>query len=120
MTEPNSVCSSLVSSGVFPDFTAEELLPFCLRAVDWLSRHLKDDADSNSALALKTAEAVARYNIFTSRIGITESYGSFKVGDMTLKRDVAKEYEIEKALYTEALCDAAEILKDGGFCFVSG
>lgn len=120
MTEPTSVCSSLTASGIFPDLTTEELLPFCQRAVEWLLRNMKDDADSSSLLALKTAEAVARYNIFTSRIGVTESYGSFKVGDMTLKRDVVKEYEIEKALYTEALCEAAEILKDGGFCFVSG
>ena len=119
MIEPTDVCASLVSAHVFPDLSAEEILPFCKRATQWLTKHIKEDADSNSPIALRTAEAVARYNIFTSRIGTTETYGSFKVGDMTLKRDIKNEYEIEKALYNGALCEGAEILKDGGFCFVA-
>ena len=119
MIEPVDVCSALVSSAIYPDLTAEELMPFCRKATEWLSRSLKEDADSDSPLALKTAEAYARYNIFVSRIGSTESYGSFKVGDMTLKRDIKNEYEIEKMLYNEALCEGAEILKDGGFYFAT-
>ena len=110
---------SLESAGIFPDLTRDELLPFCKRATDWLLRNIKEDADTNSPLALRVAEGAARYYAFTSRIGTTESYGSFKVGDMTLKRDIKNEIEIERRLYEEALCEGAKILKDGGFFFAA-
>lgn len=119
MTDPTVVCSSLEAEGIFPDLTAEELMPFCQRATRWLMVNLKDDADSDSFIAQRTAEAVARYYVFTGKIASTESCGNFKVGDMTIKRDIAKEYEIEKELYKNALCEAAEILKDGGFYFAT-
>lgn len=119
MIKPNKVCEELVSLGAYNDYTAETLLPFCTQAVNWLARHIKEDADSNGDLALRTAMAMARFYIFVNSLSATESYGNFKLGDMTLKRDIQKEYEIEKELRYRALCEAAEILKDGGFYFAS-
>ena len=119
MIEAYEVCEALESAGIFPELTRTELLPFGERAIGWLLRNIKEDADSNSPLALRVAQAAARYYIFTSRIGSTESYGSFKVGDMTLKRDIKNEIEIERRLYEEALCEGAKILKDGGFFFAA-
>lgn len=101
------------------DLTADDLMPSCRLAVEWLSRHIREDADSDGVLACKVAAAMARFYLFVSLLGKTESYGSFKVGDMTVKRDIQKEYEIEKELRTQALCEAADILKDGGFFFAA-
>lgn len=119
MIEGIDVCISLEEAGVFPDLSRTELLPHCKKAAEWLLRNIREDADSDSPLALRVAEATARYYVFTSRIGTTESYGSFKVGDMTLKRDIKAEAEIERLLYKEALCEGAEILRDGGFYFAT-
>lgn len=119
MITPDEVLNSLTSLGLYSDMTAQELMPFCRQAVEWLRRHIKENANSNGPLALKTAQAMARFYVFISFMGNRESYGNFKLGDMTLKRDLQKEYEIEKEIRTRALCEAAEILKDGGFYFAS-
>lgn len=119
MISADKVYDYIVSGGVYAEASDDKIRASCRQAVDWLARHLKETADSESDLALRTAAAMARFYIFVINMGESRSYENFKVGDMTVKRDLQKEYEIEKELRTRALCDAAEILKDGGFYFVS-
>lgn len=119
MVEPEQVGALLREDVYFEDMSQKDIMPACETAVLWLKRHIKDGADGDSPLACKTAAAMARFYIFVSLMGKNDSYGSFKVGDVTVKRDLQKEYEIEKELRTQALCDAAEILKDGGFYFAA-
>lgn len=119
MIQPAQICTLLKEDPYFAETETEKMMPACRKAAQWLSAHIKDGADENGILACKTAAAMARFYVFVSNIGNMESYGSFKVGDMTVSRDLQREYQIEKELRDSALCEAAEILKDGGFYFAA-
>ncbi|MCM1543991.1 MAG: hypothetical protein NC110_01715 [Ruminococcus sp.] len=117
MIEPIEVCAVLKENSDFGQMGATELLLPCQRGLEWVKRHLKDDADEDDPLIAKTAAALARFYLFQKSLGETERYESYKAGDMTVQRDIEKEYAIEKEMRQQALVDAAEILKDGGFYF---
>ncbi|MCM1365268.1 MAG: hypothetical protein NC122_09045 [Faecalibacterium sp.] len=117
MIEAIEVCAILKEYTDFEDMGATDLLLPCQQGLDWVRRHLRDDVNENDPLIIKTAAALARFNIFVKRIGETERYKSYKVGDMTIQRNLEEEYNIEKEMRQQALIEAAEILKDGGFYF---
>lgn len=117
MIEPIEVCAILKEYSSFEDMKPTELLLPCQRGLDWVKRHLKDDANEDDPLIGKTAAALARYYLFIKQRGEVERYTSYKAGDMSVQRDIEKEFAFEKEMRQQALIDAASILKDGGFYF---
>lgn len=120
MLDAARVCALLKECAAAEGFPAEKLLPFCQRGVDFVLRRLKAEEYAEDPRAAFAAAAASRYYLFVSCLGSEESFRSFKVGDMTVQRDAQKELQAEKQLFSEALSDAAEILKDGGFYFEAG
>lgn len=111
------VCAALKDMCDTDDFSTSELLAVCKSGLDWVKRHLKENVSEDDTAVVKTAASMARFFLFIKRLSSPDDYASLKVGDMTVKRDLQKEYEIEKQLKTAALIEAADILKDGGFYF---
>lgn len=105
------VCSYASSKGC----TARELLPRCQQGLDWVYANLKQGADENSPLIAPTAAAMAEFLLYLSRITQTDTYESYKVGDMTIARDAEKELRLAERKRDIALAAAGSILKDGGF-----
>lgn len=117
MIDAIEICAILKEYAGFEDMEATALLPCCQRGLDWVKSRLKDDVNEDDPLIARTAAALARFELFVKGIGETGRYRSYKVGDMTIQRDIQTEYEMEKEMRKQALVQAAEILKDGGFCF---
>ena len=95
----------------------EQLIPCCEDALDWVVRRLKDGVSESDPLITKTAAAIAHFFFFIRSVTEPDKYESFKVGDMTVKRNPHMLYEKERDMRLQALADAAPILKDGGFSF---
>lgn len=119
MIEGINVCAVLKEYDAFQDVEMERLLNSSCRALAKVKRSLKRGVDENDPLILETAAALARFELFCLLLGETERFKSYRAGDVTIQKDFEKEFEIEKRLRDEALANAADILKDGGFCFVS-
>ena len=100
------------------DCPAEKLTAFATAGLDYVKSRLKDTADENSPLIIETAAAVAHYHFFLGAISSSDRYESYKAGDMTVRRNISKEFQIEKEVMLNALCEAAEILTDKGFCVI--
>lgn len=99
------------------DIKAEAVLPLCQRALDFVISKLKNPEDKGNPLVARTAAGVARYYLFLKRLGERRRFSKYKVGDVSVERDLDKELNTEKQLYIQTLAEAAEILKDGGFYF---
>ena len=82
-----------------------QLTSFAEAGLNFVKGRLRDDSDENSPLILRT-------------ISSTDRYESYKAGDMTIRRNISKEFQIEKEVLINALCEAADILTDKGFCFI--
>ena len=95
-----------------------KLTSFAEAGLNFVKGRLRDDSDENSPLILRTATVVAHYNFFLRTISSTDRYESYKAGDMTVRRNISKEFQIEKEVLINALCEAADILTDKGFCFI--
>lgn len=117
MTDASIVYALVKEYTDIDDMKAEEILPFCQRALDFVVSKLKDTADRENPLIAETAAGVARYQIFLKRLGEWQRFSKYKVGDVSMERDLVKELNTEKQLYIQTLANAAEILKDGGFYF---
>jgi len=117
MIEAAEVYAVLKENPEFSDAEASQLMLQCQAGVDKVKRNLKDGVNEDDPLIGKTAAAMARYYFFLSCVGGTQKYSSYKVGDLTVQRDFEKEFELENRLMQQAIADAAEILKDGGFYF---
>ncbi|MBQ8028616.1 MAG: hypothetical protein IJ262_04340 [Clostridia bacterium] len=117
MIEPVDVCAVLKELCDTGEFSLSELLSVCKAGLEWVRSRLKEEVSEENPLVLTTAAAMARFFLFIKMLSQPDDFGSLKVGDMTIKRDFQKEFEIEKELKNQAIVDAAEILKDGGFCF---
>lgn len=117
MTDASTVFALVKEYTDIEDMKAEEILPLCQRAIDFVFLKLKPLVDRNLPLVAETAAAVARYYIFTKKAGETRRFQKYKVGDVSMERNLEKELMAEKQMYREALANAAEILKDGGFYF---
>lgn len=117
MTDAASIFALVKEYTDTGDITAQEILPLCQRALDFVLSRLKETADRENPLVAETAAAVARYYIFSKRSGENRRFHKYKVGDVSMERNIEKEFEVERQMYKEALANAAEILKDGGFYF---
>ena len=105
------LCTYETSKG----FTSQELLPSCRRGLQWVKNRLKDDADENDPLIAPTAAAIANFFFFITRLSDTDTFESYKVGDMTIKRNPEKELKLALQKRSMAIAEASSILQDTGF-----
>ena len=117
MVEAIDVCALLKEHADLEDFSVTELLPVCKRALCFVSELLRDEADLDSPLVAETAAAEARFRLFHKKLSESDRFKSYKAGDMTLQRDIEKEFLLEREMRDEAFARATRILKDGGFFF---
>lgn len=117
MFSANDVYNALISYSDTKDFTDEELLCCCTDGLNWVIRRLRSGVSEQNPLILETATAIAHYFFFIRRLSEPDKYENYKVGDLTVKQNVQKQFEMEKQLRQSAIANAAEILKDGGFFF---
>lgn len=118
MIEPTEVCAILKEHADLEDIPATELLPVCERAISYVQSLLRDDADCDSPRIAALSAAEARVEVFLKLLSAPDRFSGYKVGDMTIQRDIQKEFSIEKAMRDEVFLKNADILKDkGGFFF---
>lgn len=96
-------------------YTGEELFPCCKQGLDWVKENLRDTADENDPLIAVTAAAVADFFFYLKRQTEADSYESYKVGDMTVRRNPEKELRLAEHKRDLAVARAHGILRDGGF-----
>lgn len=99
-------------------FSEEQLISFAESGLGFVKGRLKEGTDENHPLILRTATIVAHYNFFLGTLSSSDRYESYKAGDMTVRRNISKEFLIEKEVLMNALCEAADILTDKGFCVI--
>ncbi len=96
-------------------YTGEELFPCCEQGLSWVKANLRDTADENDPLITQTAAAIADFYLFLKKQTEIDSYESYKVGDMTVRRNIEKELAIAERKRDMAIARAHCILNDGGF-----
>lgn len=112
------VCNALKSYSDTEGFSENQLTSFAEAGLSFVKGRLKKGIDESHPLILRTATVVAHYNFFLGTISPSDRYESYKAGDMTVKRNISKEFMIEKEVLMNAICEAAEILTDKGFCVI--
>ena len=118
MVSAADVYNALKSYADTEGFSEAQLTAFAEAGLSFVKGRLRDGVNENDPLILRTATVVAHYNFFIGTISSSDRYESYKAGDMTIRRNLAKEFQIEKEVLMNALVDAAEILTDKGFCFI--
>lgn len=96
-------------------YTGEVLFPCCEQGLQWVRENLRPEADESSPLIVSTAAAIADFCLFLKKQCETDSYESYKVGDMTISRNPEKELKLAERKRDLAIARAHSILKDGGF-----
>ena len=96
-------------------YTGEVLFPCCEQGLAWVKENLREDADENSPLIVSVAAAIAEFCLFLKKQTETDSYESYKVGDMTVSRNPEKELRLAERKRDLAIAQAHSILRDGGF-----
>ncbi len=114
MPDAIDLCIFISKHDEVDDDEKSKLLYSCKRAVKWLSKNLRPDADPDSEEAFLAAAAVAKFNFFCDSISQMKS---FKVGDITVNRDMGAEYQAETVILENTLASFSDILEDGGFYF---
>ncbi|MBQ7296014.1 MAG: hypothetical protein IJW86_07460 [Clostridia bacterium] len=105
------LCTYETSKG----YTSEELFPCCERGLRWVMSRLKEGTDENDPLIAVTAAAIANFYFFIRRLSDTDTFESYKVGDMTISRNPEKELRLAMQKRSLAIAEASSILNDGGF-----
>lgn len=118
MVSVADVCNALKSYTDTEGFSESQLSSFAESGLSFVKGRLREGADENNPLILRTATVVAHYNFFLGTISSSDRYESYKAGDMTVKRNISKEFQIEKEVLMDTLCQAADILTDKGFCVI--
>ena len=119
MLDPTEVCAILKEHADLEDVPVTQLLPICKRALCFVERLRTEDVDSDSPRIAALAAAEARVQLFVRMLSAPDRFRSYKAGDMTIQRDLEKEFAIEKALRDEAFLKSADILKYGWFYFAA-
>lgn len=118
MISAADVSNALKSYSDTEGFSESQLSSFAEAGLSFVKGRLREGVDENHPLILRTATVVAHYNFFLGTISSSDRYESYKAGDMTVRRNISKEFQIEKEVMLNALCEAAEILTDKGFCVI--
>ena len=117
MINISDVYAALCTYESVKGYDSEVLFPCCEQALSWVNENLRDTADKSNPLIATTAAAIAEFYFFLKRQGETDTYESYKVGDMTVSRNAEKELRIAERKRDLAIARAHSILKDGGFFF---
>ena len=117
MINVSDVYAALCSYESVKGFSSEELLPCCSQGLSWVRANLKATTDEDDPLIVSTAAALADFYFFLKRQSETDSLESYKVGDMTVRRNAEKELNLAERKRDLALARACSILTDGGFYF---
>ena len=115
MITVSDVYAALCTYESAKSYTSQELFPCCEQALSWVKANLRDTADENDPLITQTAAAVADFYLFLKNHNETGTYESFKVGDMTVRRNMEKELILAEKKRDMAIARAHSILIDGGF-----
>jgi len=118
MVSVTDVYNALKNYSDTEGFSESQLTSFAEAGLSFVKGRLREGTDETDPLILKTATVVAHYNFFIGTISSSDRYESYKAGDMTIRRNLSKEFQIEKEVLMNALVDAADILTDRGFCFI--
>lgn len=120
MIEVSDVYSLMTVYADTRTYAQQDIVPCCEKGLDWVNERLRDDVDPDNPLIAQTAAAMAHFYFFIFRLTDPEKYENCKVGDITYNRNIEKEFEFENRIRNQAIADAAEILRDGGFyCHVT-
>lgn len=117
MIQTSDVLTELMNYADIEGYSESQLYPSCERGLQYVLGRLRNGVDTNNVLITHTAAAMAHFFFFMCRLAEPDKYASYKAGDLTVTRNIEKEFEFEKNLKNQALAAASEILKDGGFCF---
>lgn len=83
-------------------------------ALSWMNSRLKGEDAAETDAAANLAEALGRYFFVLLSFDADES---IRAGDITLRKNAKKLLEAEEKLLRLSIESAADILKDGDFCF---
>ena len=89
MVNISDVYAALCTYESAKGYTGEVLFPCCEQGLQWVRENLRPEADENSPLIISTAAAIADFYLFLKKQCETDSYESYKVGDMTINVAVA-------------------------------
>lgn len=117
MVNISDVYAALCTYESVRGISSDVLFPCCEQGLGWVKENLKDSADENDPLIIPTAAAIADFYFFLKRQSETDSYESYKVGDMTVSRNTERELKIAERKRDLAIARAHSILRDGGFFF---
>ncbi len=115
MISVSDVYAALCTYESSKSYTGEELFPCCEQGLSWVKANLRDTADENDPLITQTAAAIADFYLFLKKQTEADSFESYKVGDMTVRRNMEKELIIAEKKRDIAIARAQSILNDGGF-----
>lgn len=118
MIQTSDVLTELMNYADIEGYSESQLCPSCERGLLWVQNKLREGVDEDNVLITHTAAALAHFFFFLCRLAEPDKYATYKAGDMSVSRNIEKEFEFEKNLRKEAIAAASEILKDGGFCFL--
>ncbi|MFI3140765.1 MAG: hypothetical protein R3Y27_00480 [Clostridia bacterium] len=119
MITTNDVYTQFLLYSDLDDLDEDTAMIYCEHGLDWIRRHLKDDADEDDSRLAVAASALAHFYLFSKRITETDRYSSYTAGDMTVKRSLSQDFELETQMRDHALAQIYDLLKDGGFYFGS-
>lgn len=115
MYTADNVCFALRTYADMGSYSNDELMPSCKNGLNWVNARLRSGVDESDPLILTTAVALAHYFFFVCRLSDPDKYESYKVGDVTIRKDANKLFQIEKDMRNQAIADASSILTDCGF-----
>ena len=117
MTQVSDVLDLLMNYADIEGYSSEQLLPSCERGLQWVKERLRSGVAAQDFLVCSTAAALAHYFFFLCRMSEPDKYETYTAGDMTVRRNIEKEFLYETEIKNQAIAAASTILEDGGFYF---
>lgn len=117
MITTSNVYSQFILYDDLDDLDQDTAMVYCQHGLDWVRRHIRDDADEDDTRIAIVASALAHFYLFSKRVTEPDRYSSYLVGDMTVKRSLTQDFELEKQMRDCAIASAYDLLKDVGFYF---
>lgn len=112
-----SVSQTLEDTGMLSADEAKRSTPFCLVACSALSPRLRDIKNEDNPAVIMACAGIALYNYTLSVNAGSESFSSFKAGDVTISRNASAAIENAARFRDEALVAAVPYLTDVDFVF---
>lgn len=116
MIDKIDVFSALKNSEDVDESEKDLIMNCCERACEYITPKIKDDIEHNDPRVVTAAVGAAKFFLACSN---ASSAASFKAGDITISHDQTKLFDYQFQLFNLSMAQAASVLKDGGFGFVS-